>query len=338
LYKVLIFLIFCYNVYGWNDSGKQENIPDSTDFFLMAQQYQKALDLARILLNRNPANIEALNLICTIKQTEILDYEAYSIDGAGYIGYADSALSVISGCLDNKRGKDSLDALFYIASILGGKGIILAKNGSWPSAVACALRSSGYLKQIIKIDPSYFAAYYGIGIFNYYLSRNLKWLPFFGDRREEALHQLAQAAIAPFPYNYAAKNSLCWILIERNELASADSIASETIEKYPDNTLFLRIKIRTSIGLMHWNTARLTAQKLIEISSLRTPPNWADMISGYQALACCCDNMGLYSDCREAAGKALSLKVPEAYCKIAFVKKHLKYLADIKKKYDNIYR
>jgi hypothetical protein len=285
---------------------------------------------------REPKNLEALNLSCTIQQTRILDYESYTLDGDDYLKLSDSALSVFTDNLHAKRGKDSLDALFYIGSILGGKGIILAKKGNWPSAVRCALRSVGYFKQVLALDSTYYAAYYGIGVFNYYLSEHLQWLPFFGDKRLEAIRQIKRSLAAPRPYNFAACNSLCWILIERNELTEADSIVSRVIADHPENTLFLRIKVRVALGLEQWSHARSLSKKLIDCSVRRQPGNWADMISGYQALVCSLDHLHQNRECIEAADKALSLEIPEAYKKIPFVKKHLKFIEEIRKKYGAI--
>ena len=307
---------------------------DSARSCLMAQRYQNGERILEDLYKRQPGDQEALYLLCTIKQTEILDYESYAVDGKAYLAYADSSLSVITGALSCQKGKDSLDGLFYIGSILGGKGVIFAKNGNWPSAVRCALGSMGYLKRIVKVDSNYYAAGYGIGLFKYYMSQNLRWLPFFGDKRPEALRQLRRALAAPFPYNYAACNSLCWILIERGEFAAADSLISEALVRYPDNTLFMRIKMRTALGLAHWECAESLSRRLIDVSLQRCPRNWGDVVSGYQVLVCCYDNLHLGDACRDAARKALAMEVPEAYRKISFVKKHLSYIDEMRKKYD----
>ena len=317
------------------DTVESASKMDSARSCLMAQRYQTGERMLKDLCKQQPDNLEALYLLCMIKQTEILDYESYTVEGENFLACADSSLSVLTGALHCQKGKDSLDGLFYIGSILGGKGVIFAKNGNWPSAVRCALASMGYFKRIVKVDSNYYAAGYGMGVFKYYMSRNLHWLPFFGDKRPEALRQIRRALAAPFPYNYAACNSLCWILIERGEFAAADSLISEALVSYPDNTLFMRIKMRTALGLAHWECAESLSRRLIDVSLQRCPRNWADVVSGYQVLVCCYDNLHLGDACRDAARTALAMEVPEAYRKISFVKKHLSYIAGMRKKYSN---
>jgi hypothetical protein len=336
MHHALLLGFFLFSFAVWGAQKPLVSTAMATDparICFMGQRYAVADSMVQALSLQMPGNQEALYLRCAIRQTRILDYESYTIDGDEFLNLADSALSVLTKTLRYQKGKDSLEALFYIGSILGGKGIILAKKGKWPFAVRCALRSVGYFRQVVALDSTYYAAYYGIGVFNYYLSQNLKWLPFFGDRRAEAIRQIKRSTAAPCPYNFAACNSLCWILIERNELNAADSIVSGILADYPQNTLFLRIKIRVALGLSQWSGAVTAARSLIDLSLQRRPENWADVISGYQALACAYDHLRRDAACREVADKALSLNFPEAYRKIPFVKKHLKYLEEIQKKY-----
>ncbi len=305
---------------------------DSVKFYLIEQRYSDADRSARMILTEQPHHIEALYLRIAICQTQILDYESYNSDADRYMGFADSTLSVLTDILPLQKGKDSLDCLFYTASVLGGMGVIKAKNGNWPGAVKCALASAKIFKQVVALDSAYFAAYYGVGVFNYYLSQQLKWMPFFGDKRVIALQQLHTATRAPFPFDFGARNSLCWIHIERNEFAQADTIASSVLSNYPDNTLFIRIKIRIDLARGEYDSVVALAQRLIDRSSKRDPVNWPDMISGYQALVCGYEHLGKSGESLEAVNRALSLPVPDHVRKIPFVKKHLKFIAGKKKK------
>jgi hypothetical protein len=301
---------------------------------LMQQHYETADSIVRLQSKSYPEDLEALYMRCTIRQTRILDYESYAVDGKEYLDFADSVLQVLLENQKSQKGQDSVAALFFIGSVLGGKGIILAKNGKWPLAIRYALRSVGYFKQVLALDTTYYAAYYGIGVFNYYLSQNLKWVPFFGDKRIEALHQIKIATTAPIPYNFAADNSLGWIFIERGEFGTADSIVSHVLSQFPDNTLFLRIKVRADLGLGRYELSATHARRLIELSLRKQPKNWADIVSGYQALVCSYDNLHLENECFNATSTALRLEIPEAYRKISFVKRHFAYIAEMRKKHE----
>jgi tetratricopeptide (TPR) repeat protein len=332
-FLILVFCFFtCYSV--TRDSNSAEDVPEQVCTLIMLQKYRNAELLEQNILKKCPDDIGALNMLCTIKQTEIMDYESYTVFGNAFDSYTDSVFNVISLLIDDKKGRDSINAMFYMASILGSKSIILAKKGIWAPAISSAVKSSDYLKKVIKKDPLFFQAYYGIGMFNYYLSQNLKWVPFLGDKREDALKQIDTAALyAPVPYNYAAKNSLCWILIDAKRPETADSIASDVLKKYPENTIFIRIKVKSNILLKRWNIALQLAGRLLELSSERNPRNWAELVAGYHAVALCYENMKNYQCCKDAAVKALSLPIPEKYRSIPFVKKYLKYFEDVSRKY-----
>jgi tetratricopeptide (TPR) repeat protein len=326
---VMLFFV-CWSTYG----DPQESL-DSIKMYLIEQRYSCADQVARKILSDFPQNIEALYMRAAIHQTQILDYESYSSDAEQFIGLADSTFSTLAHVLPMQKGKDSLDCLFFMASVLGGKGVIKAKNGNWTGAIKYALTSAKYFKRIIAADSTYYAAYYGIGVFNYYLSQQLKWLPFFGDKRIEALQQLHKAIRAPFPFNYGARSSLCWIHLERNEPAMADTLTSSVLSTYPDNTLFIRVKMRIDLAQGEYDSALSLASRLVELSSKRDPINWPDMVSGFQVLVCCCEHMDKRKELFDAANKALSLPLPDNVRKITFVKKHLKYIVEMKKKYSD---
>jgi tetratricopeptide (TPR) repeat protein len=332
-----LFVPISILLYSWNAPVVCAQAPsaamDSVKLFMIEQRYDEAEQIVKKILAENPGAIEALYLGSAIRQTATLDYESYTVDPERSLAFADGAFAALAGGLRAQSGKDSIDCLFYLGSILGSQGVVKAKNGNWPGAIKNAFASVKYFKQILALDSAYFAGYFGIGVFNYYLSKQLQWLPFFGDKRIEAIGQLQKAMNAPFPYDYIARNSLCWIYIERNEFSRADSIASSVLSKYPDNTLFIRIKIRIDLASRRWPQAVSGAEKLVSISLARAPVNWADVVSGYQAMVAGYDRMKKSAKALTAAEAVLSLPIPDEFRKIPFVKRHLKSIAETRKKY-----
>ncbi len=314
-------------------AASAQGLYDSAKIYLMEQRYREADRIVQSVLTENPADMEALYLGIAILQTEILDYESYDKHAKSFRNRADSVLTVLLENLPLQKGKDSLDCLFYAASVLGGIGVMNAKTGYWPAAISKALSSVKYLKHIVQRDSSYAAGYLGIGVFNYYLSRNLKWLPFFSDKRVEAIGQIRRAIRSEFPFNYAACNSLCWILLERNEVLQTDSIVSSVVLIYPDNTLFVRIKIRVDLARSKWSDVIPLAQKLIALSLKRDPINWSDIVSGYQALVYSYEMLNRRTESLDAANEILAMPIPDDFRNIPFVKKYLKYVKEIRDKY-----
>jgi len=311
------------------------NFMDSAKFYLVHQEYDKSEYFCKTRLVRQPRDAEAIYLLLASAQTRILDYESYNLDADAFVQTAGTALRSLSMDLPGKTGQDSLVCLFYIGNIQGGISVIQAKVGNWPSAVRYGASSIGAFKRVIKSDPDFYPAYLGLGIFNYYISQHLKWLPFFGDRRKEGLEQVWLSTKADFPYSYVAKNSLCWILLERNQYDLADSVASSVLQEIPSNTIFIRLKARIALWKREWPYAIAWAKKLVVLSEKRIPANWSDVLSGYQILISSYESLGRKNESLALCRKVLSSPVPEPFSQIPYVKKHLQYIMEIKKKYSN---
>jgi hypothetical protein len=303
---------------------------DSVNLMLAQQNYRKAEALLGGELARHPRNTEALYQLLATRQTEILDYEAYALYADGFLVFADSVIRLIETALPQLRGPDSTACLFYLANAVGGKGLMHAKLGNWLSAVRYAKRSASLLKGVVKRDSTFFAAYLGIGVFNYYLCTKLGWLPFITGSSADALNDLRRAARAPFPYDMAARNTLCWVFVERKQWADADSLCHTVLSDFPRNTMFLRIATCIAMWTKKWEEAEALGRNLVAISQSRDPVNWSDLLLGYRAMAEACGNLHDREECRAAADAALRLKVPEEARRIQYVREHLRRIAELR--------
>jgi len=303
---------------------------DSADSSLLRQDYVSATRSLGEALRVDPRHPGAIYRLIMIRQTEILDYESYVIHGRGFIRYSDSLLQVLKIVQSGLRGRDSLDCLFYVANTVGGRAVIQAKVGNWFAAIGDAYTSMNLLHQILDADSAYLAAYLGLGIFDYYLSQNLKWIPWFGDRKKEGIRNIRKAAGAPFPFDIGAKNTLCWILIEQDRYAEADSICRAVLDRYPDNSVFLRVASCIRHWTHEWSAAIGEGRRLIAVSEKRTPVNWSDLLAGYWVLVDCYNQLGNTSECARAADRALALKIPEPYAKISYVQQHLSSIRKVR--------
>ena len=301
--------------------------------FLASQQYDSAMIGLRTALQRNPDDLGALYLTVAVRQSQILDYEAYMLCGKAFLSFADSVASILRKHLKTVRGADSVACLFYLGNTIGGKGLMLAKMGSWLPAAQCALESSSLLNQVVKMDPQFLNAYLGIGIFKYYLSANLRWMPVMGRRMDEGLTNIMTATNSSYPYCLAAKNSLCWILIDLNQYSRADSIASAVLHTNPDNTIFLRIKAYTACAQQNLDDAIRLAYRLIEVSKGRNPVNWPDMITGYCILTKCYDYRQNKTEVLRISKEAIDLPIPSPENQMSYVLINTQEIRAIQAKY-----
>jgi tetratricopeptide (TPR) repeat protein len=318
---------------AWSQPNDAGRLLDSATLYLVNQQYARADITVKRVLRFDPGNAKAVYLAVASAQTKILDYESYEIDADAFVENARMALENLDKSLQARRGQDSLLCVFYMGNIQGGISVMHAKLGNWPAAVESGAASIGAFKRIIKIAPSFYPAYLGLGIFNYYIGQNLTWLPFFQDKRTEGIEQIRLSTKAGFPYSYVAKNSLCWILIDRDDYVAADSIASAVLADLPSNTMFIRLKARIALLQKDIPQATSWAKKLVGISEKRVPVNWSDLVSGYQILVSASDDIDSKNECLGYCRRILAKHIPELYTKIPYIKKHLHYIADIQRKY-----
>jgi hypothetical protein len=301
---------------------------------LIRQQYTAARTVLKEFLKTNPQDNKALYLLHAIEQTEILDYESYPLKNESFMRMSDSINARLEERLPRLSGTDSLKCLFYIANVYGGKGVLLAKTGNWFAALKDAMTSVTMLKEVLRIDSTMIAANLGIGVFHYYLSKSFTWLPFVdANSQKEGIIAIERATRAPYPYCFAAKNSLCWILIEKKNLRRADSIAASVLMDMPDYTIFLRIRCLLSIWNGKHRQAVTLGEQLAGISQRRVPINWSDLVLAYYTIAQGNDGLGKGKEAMEAVNAIRSKKIPREYKTIPPIKKNFRKINAIRKKY-----
>jgi len=300
---------------------------------MVKQKYKEATELINSRLRDNPNDIHALYTLVAIEQTRILDYESYTIDNKRFIALSDSVRKVIDDRLRFLKGEDSLAALFYSANLLGGVGLIQAKCGEWFNGARNAMASVNSLRQVKKIDPDHLGAELGIGAFDYYFGSSFKWIPFVSGNVERGIEAIDRSLNAPFPFDYAAKSTYCWILIDRKQYKKADSIAHSVLVRHPENSVFLRIRALIALWSGSYKSALPFGEKVVALAEKRTPVNWSDLVMGYYIIVRCHEHFGQKDKALAAAQKALSIPIPAEYKNMSHVKDNLKYISEIHSKY-----
>lgn len=324
-----VFLLFWASVPSACLTPAQERVLDSAMVLLVNQQYDAAEDVLARLEAEATAKPAIIYQRLAVKQTRILDYESYQFEGKAFLASADSAIALLEAHLPQATGQDSTECLFYLGNALGGKGVICGKTGNWLTAVRYAMRSKELLAEVVARDSGFHAAHLGIGVFDYYLGRGLKWVPFVAGRSTEGMREIEQATRARFPYDIAAKNTLCWILVERDRWQRADSLCQSVLAMMPDNTIFVKISALVSLWTQRYEEALERGRKLVELSSGRTPPNWNDILTGYRVQVDALEALGRTRECLGTAQEALGLSVPRQYAQIPYVKEHQSRIREV---------
>lgn len=298
---------------------------------LLNQQYAKAYERVENVLESDPDNIDALFMRLNAIQIEIMDYESYVLDGEKFVRTLDSTLTFFEKFIHPADVDDQVKYLFYTGTIYGMRSLILAKLGEWIPAVKNARTSVKLIKEARDLDTTLYEAFYGIGLYDYYVGVNLKWIPFMKGRARKGIRKIKKVVHSTSPLSYMARNSLSWIYIEKEEYSKADALVSPVLAKYPDNTIYLRIRARLALLLDNHEDAIIHGRRLIQLSYARNPVNWSDLVDAYQIIVASLDAMGKHEECLRIINEALDLKVPVSAKKIEYVQKHLNFIT-IKKK------
>lgn len=330
----IIFLFASLSSLSAQASWPGNELFSATETFLARQDYTSAREMLRRQLAESPGDNGALYLRVAVEQSVMLDYESYLADGEQFYRLADSAREVLLGRLMRLRGADSLRCLYYLAVIEGGIAVLQAKTGNWISALKNAASSAYGLKMVMKHDSTMQEALLGLGIYHYYLGRSFNLLPFINYGSEEAgFREIERATMLPFPQDFAAKNSLCWILIDRKQYRRADSVAETALAEVPLNTFFLQIRCLALYREKLYAGALVLGNKLAAISASRKPVNWSDLVLSYFVLSGSYDALGKRREATAAAEWIASVGIPDEYRKMPHIKRNLKKTMEILRKY-----
>ncbi|MGA3050456.1 MAG: hypothetical protein ABSE00_00850 [Chitinispirillaceae bacterium] len=306
----------------------------ATQMFLVRQDYASAREMLCRRLAESPDDNDALYLRVAVEQTELLDYESYLANDGRFYRFADSARKVLHARLAGLRGADSLRCVFYLAGIEGGIAVFQGKTGNWVSALKNAVSSASGLKMVMQRDSTIYGALLGLGIYHYYLGRSFGWLPFINGGSEDAgFREIERAAELPFPYGVPAKNSLCWILIDRKQYGRADSLAQMALAEAPLSTFFLQIRSLALYRESRYAEAVELGEKLAAISAARSPVNWSDLVLSYFVLSGSYDALGKSREAQDAAAYITNAAIPAEYRKMPHIKRNMKKIGEILRKY-----
>lgn len=116
----------------------------------------------------------------------------------------------------------------------GVRGVRQGKLGNWWNTFVDSINSIKYMKMAVAIDPELYDCYYGIGLYNYWVSEKLgKYLPFF-DRREIGIEQLKSTEKGIFA-RIPGKLALFRIYITEKRYHDVFKPAEEMFREYPDS-------------------------------------------------------------------------------------------------------
>jgi tetratricopeptide (TPR) repeat protein len=248
------------------------------------------------------------NLIAaSILHAEMLDAEDYSRKDELF-RQLDSSKKFFQKWIDGNPG----DAwgYFFLGTVHGHKAVLHAQRKSWLKSLIEGLKARGKYDRAIKLEPSLYDAYAGMGNYHYWSSAKLgKYIPFLPDNKQKGLRELRVAKDSSFFTSRPAATGLAWALIEENKLAEASKIARELYRESSGGRVSMWI-----LGVINWRWGNLReAGKYY--SELLTSLNAAGNQNYYNLIFCryrkgvCLYMMKDYRGAKEQFDTLLSYKI-----------------------------
>lgn len=285
---------------------------------ILKQEYKKAEDL--LVESRSFADSLFLSLI--IKNSIMIDYESYAVDGNIFLEECSYADSVFSQELSNSK------ISLYKALILNTKSLCLVKRGDILNGIKASRESASLLKTILQNDPNNSLAKSSLALYNYYLSTTLKWIPFAGGSPEKQLVILENMATGNTVESHSVKQSLIWIYLENREFDKCDTTLQQLFFFYPQNSLAKRGEMHLYLRTGQLDKAKKVAESILKKSISRERKNWSDYFSAGAVLLEIATANEEWAKGAEIAKIVTAQKVDPKSEKIDWVIKHKKSIKD----------
>ncbi len=173
--RKLLFLIFVLNISLFSKGNKQyAKLISLSESLLYNFEFNSARAVIGSAIELKPErpeaylNLSKIHLWFYLGSKEEEDYKSF-------ISYTDSCLIRTERLID--KVENNPDLLYIIGNVYKYRAIIYGTKGNTLDAFWATKKSVSYFEEVIELDPNYYSAYGGIGMFEYALS----YVPAFFD-------------------------------------------------------------------------------------------------------------------------------------------------------------
>lgn len=264
----LLFFIESSASQTWLDSCTDSIIQQGIRLSIQHDYFQ-AEQIFQQLIQRHPHHPVGYFFLAATIQSKMMDYESDRWS-EHFHRYIKLAIDVAEN--NSNQGQD-LWASFYHGSALCYLAFYEGRKGDFLKAINHGFSGIAILKKIVKINPEFHDAYFGIGSYQYWRSqktRMLNWLPLISDDRAKGI-ELVRRTVEHGRYTrYVAMNELIWILLDAGRADEAYTWALCGLEQFPQSRFFLWGAAKSAFAMQDYSTAVAHFQRLLA-SILNSP-------------------------------------------------------------------
>jgi len=269
------------------------------------EDYDKALKLFQQLEHDYPEHPGPSFYCATVWQSKMMDFETRQ--------WEESFYHSINHAIEKAQSRleDDLHSRFYFGAAMSYKSFVLGRNGHYLKSMWIAARAIDHLQQVVEVDSTFYAAYLGLGSYKYwrsYLTRHVRWLPFFSDKRKQGIKMLETVARHGYFSRWSAMSNLAWIYIKEEKYDKAIHWANKGLSHFPDSRFFLWPLGDAQFLAEDYTKAQSTYEQLLDSVTSESFNNHYNEIVLHLKLAQCSMNLGRIKAAREHCELVLQIE------------------------------
>lgn len=242
--KSLLMTFFILLLMQLSTAGSAE-FPSSSDLklirngldFSLGEKYYQADSCYQLLIDKYPQHPAGYYFLATQKYNQMKEGEHFRFEEQ-YYDYLDKTVDLADDM--RRRDRQNAWAYYFMGSAFFYRAMYDHRKGGKLSVVRNSIRGKNLIKRCLKYNPEIYDAYVSLGSYNYWGSvetRDLSWLPFFGDNSEQGLKQLELAHDSALFSRRLTETILIYVYTEERRFERAAEIFYKLYELFPESCM-----------------------------------------------------------------------------------------------------
>lgn len=227
------------------------------------QRYEEAFLILDSLINIYPANPYGYMLRATTLSARTIDFEDDQ-DLDDILAACQNVEKLAPVFFNNPDS--SAQCQLYLGMATLYRSLVLLRQDQLLAMVRKLLQASENLKLAYKLDPTLWDVHYGLGMYQYQMSKHagiLRSIGLIADTREEGIEHIKIALEKGILTVNAARNSLAWIEMERENYDESIRISRENLTVFPGIRAFLWCLGKSLIYAEQWEESIPVFEQLL---------------------------------------------------------------------------
>lgn len=236
--KLILILLFTPILLFSNNVQSREN---HNLYFLIAnkvfaQDYEQALSISDSLIVTYPNNPMGYLFKAATIITRAIDFEddLYLDTVKTLLLQAEEKNKLINSKKDNGYNRQAINGMIKAINAYSKY-----KNGNWLGALLEGYKAVLNFNEALLEDPNSPEALMAIGIYTFWKSKNIDWLPLVEDEKDKGIELLKNGLAKNSPFSFWGNYSLVWMLIKHRKNTEAIKICNRLLKENPESRLFL---------------------------------------------------------------------------------------------------